>query len=58
MSPAIQAWLATILLVTALIVASQTVAADTVRIVALGDSLTAGYGLAGKRAFRPASKPN
>jgi acyl-CoA thioesterase I len=51
MSPAIQAWLATILLVTALIVASQTVAADTVRIVALGDSLTAGYGLAGETSF-------
>ncbi len=51
MSTAIQAWLATAVAVVALMIAGQTVAADTVRIVALGDSLTAGYGLAAEASF-------
>jgi acyl-CoA thioesterase I len=46
-----EAWAATALLVLALLLSGPAVAADTVRIVALGDSLTAGYGLDAEDSF-------
>jgi acyl-CoA thioesterase I len=49
---AMPAWLAALLVSVALLVGASAVAgADTVRIVALGDSLTAGYGLDAEDSF-------
>ena len=44
-------WLAATLAALALLLANPVAAAETVRIVALGDSLTAGYGLDGEDSF-------
>ena len=44
-------WLAAALATLALLLADPAAAAETVRIVALGDSLTAGYGLNGEDSF-------
>ena len=51
-------WLSVVLAALALLIAGPAYGADPLRIVALGDSLTAGYGLDAERAKMRSSRPS